>query len=74
MFIIILIIGAIFLVLAGLTFLRPHLMVKLVNRLDMKWSVDKELFLNSKIVRIAIGAIFLLAAVVLFYASYSMTK
>lgn len=74
MFVIISIIGVIFLVLAALAILYPHLIIKLVNRLDMKWSVDKELFLNYKIVRIAIGAIFILAAVILFYASYSMTK
>ncbi len=74
MFVIIFIIGVIFLVLAALAILYPHLMVKLVNRLEIKWSVDKELFLNFKLVRLAIGVLFLLAAVVLFYASYSMRK
>ncbi|MDP2940371.1 MAG: hypothetical protein Q8O13_09915 [Candidatus Omnitrophota bacterium] len=74
MFIIIFIIGIAFLALAGLTFLNPQLMIKLVNRLEMKWSVDRELFLNSKVVRTSIGLIFLLAAIVLFYAGYSMIR
>ncbi len=74
MFILIFIAGIIFLALAVMTFANPRLMAKLVNRIEIKWSVDKDLFLNSQLVRTFVGGIFLLAAVVLFYASYSISR
>ncbi|MBM3249097.1 MAG: hypothetical protein FJZ10_06755 [Candidatus Omnitrophica bacterium] len=74
MFIIIFIFALAFLVLAAISILKPGLMIDLINRLERKWSIDRELFLNSQSVRLGIGALFLVASLVLFYAAYSSMK
>jgi len=68
------IIGIFFLTLAGLVLSSPYSMIKLLNRIDIRWSVDKELFLNSLFVRISVGLMFILAAIAMFFAGYSILK
>lgn len=74
MFIIIFIFALAFLALAAITVFNPALMISLINRLERKWSIDRELFLNYQSVRLSIGAIFLVASLVLFYAAYSSMR
>jgi len=74
MAIVVLICGALFFALAVSTIFRPELIVRLVNRADIKWSMDKELFMSSQTIRISIGILFAFAAAVLFYATYSIVR
>lgn len=66
--------GIMFSGLAILTFVWPRHMIKLIDGVERKWAVDKELFMKSSLARISIGATFLVAGVVLFYAAYVMSK